>query len=174
VYLTTGGAEGTQDDGTATKYSLHMQPSTTCSKVCPLYTPWVYTFVGSTGDKTVAMKIATATTALKTNEVWMEIEYMGEPGATGTDRVANSPQSWMEYDDNCAIIADSTSRDLTAAGSNRTDTSEAWSSNNADWAAAVAHTLTASINIAEQGYIRCRVGLAKAQDTYVDPKITVA
>jgi hypothetical protein len=173
VYLTTGSAQGEQDDGTDTSYSLKMTPSTGCSLVTPLYTPWVYTLVGSTGDKTITMKAAdTESSALTTSELWMEVEYMGEPGATGTQRVANSPHSVTEVDDDAAIVSGTVFRDVIGSATDRTDTDEAWTG----ITETNTYTLTASVNCAEVGYIRCRVGLAvdTTNPVYVDPKIGVA
>jgi hypothetical protein len=172
VYLTTGGAQGEQDDGTDTSYSLIMTPSASCAKATPLYSPWVYALVGSTGAKTVALKVAhTEAAVLTTSEVWMEVEYMGEPGATGTTRVANSPHAQIEVDDDCNVMASSIVRDVVAAGSNRSDTAAAWTG----IASEKTHTLTATISCDEVGYIRCRVGLGKdtTNPVYVDPKISV-
>lgn len=173
IYLTTGSATGEQDDGTDTPYSLLMQPTASASKATPLYTPWIYTLVGSTGAKTITMKAADAGTdadELHNSELWLEVEYMGEPGATGTQRVANSPHSQIEVDDDCPTMASSIARDVTAAGTNRTDTDEAWSG----IVETNTYTLTASVTCDEVGYIRCRVGLAFDRDVYVDPKIGVA
>jgi hypothetical protein len=172
VYLTTGGAQGEQDDGTDTPYSLIMTPSASCTKATPLYSPWVYALVGSTGAKTVALKVAhTEAAVLTTSEVWMEVEYMGEPGATGATRVANSPHAQVEVDDDCNAMASSIVRDVIAAGSNRADTAVAWTG----IASEKTHTLTATISCDEVGYIRCRVGLGKdtTNPVYVDPKISV-
>lgn len=174
VYKATGGAQGEQDDGTDTSYSLKYTPSTICTKTAPLYGPWIYRFVDSTGDKTITLKVAhTETSALTTSQVWMEVEYMGEPGATGTQRLANSPQAVMEVDDNCNVVSGTIYRDVIAAGSARTDDAID------DWTGLTSekeHTLTASVNCAEVGYIRCRVGLGidTTNPVYVDPKIGLA
>lgn len=173
IYLTTGSATGEQDDGTDTPYSLLMQPSTSASKATPLYTPWIYVLVGSTGAKTITMKACDAGTdadELRNSELWLEVEYMGEPGATGTQRIANSPHSQIEVDDDCPTMASSIARDVTAAGTDRTDTDEAWTG----ITETNTYTLTASVTCDEVGYIRCRVGLAFDRDVYVDPKIGVA
>lgn len=173
IYLTTGSAQGTQDDGTATSYSLKMQPTSLVAKALPLYTPWIYKKVTSTGDKTITMKACDAGTdadELHTSELWLEVEYMGEPGVTGTQRVADSPMSILEVDDDCPVQSGTIYRDVTAAGADRTDTDEAWTG----ITETNTYTLTASVNLAEQGYIRCRVGLAFDRDVYVDPKIGVA
>jgi len=176
VYLTTGGAQGEQDDGTDTSYSLKMSPSAAVTQYFPLYTPWISVFVPSTGSKTVALKIATTrASALNKGEVWMEVEYMGEPGATGTTRVANSPHSQVEVDDDCPIVSGTIHRDPTATGTGRTDTSEAWTG----VTETETNTLTATVSCDSIGYIRCRVGLGlyaagATNPIYVDPKISVS
>lgn len=176
AYLTTGGAQGEQDDGTDTSYSLKMAPSGKVDQAFPLCTPWISTFVGSTGNKTITVKIAhTRVAAMSKGEVWMEVEYMGEPGATGTQRVDNSPMAQIEVDDDCPIQSGTIYRDLTTFGTGRTDTSVAWTG----VTETETNTLTASINCAEVGYIRCRVCLGTyvgdaTDPVYVDPKIGVA
>lgn len=174
VYLTSGGATGQQDDGTATAYSLKMTTTTgNVSKAFPLYTPWMVRNVSSTGDKTLTAKVAhTESAVLTTSEIWMEVEYMGEPGATGTQRLVNSPQSIVECDDDCNLMASSIVRDVSAAGSNRTDTAEAWTGITSE----KTHTLTASVNCAEVGYVRWRVGVGKhcTNPVYVNPALGVA
>lgn len=175
IYLTTGGAQGEQDDGTDTPYSLKMTPNTLASQAVPLYTPWIYKLVTSTGDKTITVKVADSETdadELHTSQLFLEVEYMGEPGATGTQRLANSPHSQVEVDDDCPVVSGTIYRDVLAAGADRTDTDEAWTG----ITETNTYTLTASVNIAEQGYIRCRVGLAidTTNPVYVDPKITAA
>lgn len=174
VYKATGGAQGEQDDGTDTSYSLQMDPSADVDVGCPLYTPWVYVLVGSTGSKTVAMKVAHTEAAVLTDaDVFMEVEYMGEPGLTGTQRVANSPMSVIEVDDDCPTVTGSLARDvLPASAANRTDDAVD------DWTGLTGekeHTLTASVTCDEVGYLRCRVGLTKdtTNPVYVDLKISV-
>lgn len=173
VYKATSGAQGEQDDGTDTSYSLQMDPSASVSTAFPLYTPWVYVLVGSTGSKTVAMKVAHTESAVLTNQdIFMEVEYMGEPGATGTQRVANSPMSFLEVDDSAPVISGTVFRDISATASNRTDDALD------DWTGLTGekeHTLTATVTCDEVGYIRCRVGLTKdtTNPVYVDPKISV-
>jgi hypothetical protein len=172
VYLTTGGGQGVQDDGTATSYSLMMTPSTLASVYTPLYTPWRAQLVSSTGSKTVAVKIAhTESAVLKDSQVWLEVEYMGEPGASGTTRLANSPHSQLEVDDDCDVMASSIVRDVTSAGTNRTDTAVAWTGITSE----KTHTLTATVSCDEVGYIRVRVGLGvdTTNPVYVDPMISV-
>lgn len=174
VYKATSGAQGEQDDGTDTSYSLEMNPSTLASPSNPLYTPWIYTLVGSTGDKTVTMHVGhTESAVLTQRDLFMEIEDMGEPGATGTQRVANAPHSQMEVDDGCPVETGTIYRNVISAGSNRTDDGiDDWTGLSSE----KEHTLTASINCAEVGYIRCRVGLTKdtTNPVYVDPKVNVA
>ena len=173
IYLTTGSASGEQSDGTDTPYSIKMTPFASCTKSTPMYSPWVYVLVGTTGDKTITMKVADSESAiLKTSQLWMEVQYMGEPGVAGTQRIADSPHAVIEVDDDCPIVTGTIDRDMIAAGTNRTDTAVAWTGiTETD-----TYTLTASVNCAEVGYIRCRVGLGvdTTNPVYVDPKVTVA
>ena len=174
VYKATGGAQGEQDDGTDTSYSLQMDPTADVDVGCPLYTPWIYTLVGSTGSKTVTMKAAHTESAVLTDQdIFMEVEYMGEPGLAGTQRVADSPMSLLEVDDDCPTVSGSLARDvLSASAANRTDDAlDDWTGISSE----KEHTLTATITCDEVGYIRCRVGLTKdtTNPVYVDPKISV-
>ena len=65
------------------------------------------------------------------------------------------------------------SRDVVASGSSLTNTSETWTGTGG-WSNTKTYTLSKTITVDEYGYIRARVGLAKDEDVYVDPKITVA
>lgn len=173
VYKATSGAQGEQDDGTDTSYSLQMDPSAECGPYVPLYTPWIYTLVGSTGAKTIALKVAHTESAVLTDvDIFMEVQYMGEPGLTGTQRIANSPMSIIEVDDDAPFVATTLARDVIATATNRTDDGLD------DWTGLTSekeHTLTASVTCDEVGYIACRVGLTKntTNAVYVDPKISV-
>ena len=175
VYLTTGGASGEQSDGTDTGYSLKITPYASCAKPTPIYTPWFYVLIPSTGDKTLTIKTADTETdadEIHTNAIWMEVEYMGEPGATGTQRVADSPHAVLEVDDDCEVETGTIYRNVLATGSDRTDTDVAWTG----VTETNTYTLTASINCAEIGYLRARVGLGMdtTNPVYIDPKINVA
>lgn len=173
VYLDTDdGAKGKQADGAETPYSLKITSSTKVTKGSPICTPWMSRFVGSTGDKTITLRVAhTESAVLTTSQIWMEVVYMGEPGASGTQRVASSPHAQLEVDDDCDVVSDTIYRDVTAAGSNRTDTGESWAGITGE----KTHTLTASVNCADIGYIRARVCLAvdTTNPVYINPKIGV-
>lgn len=165
VYLTTGGAQGKQDDGTATSYSFKLTPNANASFVTPLYTPWVYVYVGATGSKTFTMKCAdTESAVLKNNELILEVEYVG--GA----QVANSPQS--QHETTGPLVSGTIFSDATAAGSNLTDTGEAWTGITETGT----YTLSKTVTVDEYGYVRCRAGLGKGttNPVYVAPKIGVA
>jgi hypothetical protein len=166
VYLTSGGSQGTQDDGTATNYSLKMTPSAEAVVYSPLYTPWMTVKVAGTGSKTISVKVAhTESAVLKDTEIWMELAYMGGAGNT-----ANSPQAQLEVD--APIGASTIYRDVLAAGSNRADTGEGWTGIVSE----KSHTLAKTVTIDEQGYVMVRVALAKdtTNPVYVDGKIGVA
>lgn len=163
VYVTSSPAQGSQDYGTATSYSLKMTPSALALVYQPLYTPWIYVKVASTGSKTITMKAAdTESALLKNATLWLEVEYMG--GAAPT----NSPQSALEGTYPLFGVV----HDVTAAGSDLTDSAEAWTG----IAETGTYTLSKTVTLDEQGYIRCRVGLGidTTNPVYVDPKITVS
>lgn len=165
VYLTTGSATGEQDDGTNTQYSLKMNASTIAGITEPLYTPWFAQFVGSTGSKTISVKCAdTEAAVLKDTELWLEVAYHGG------SQLANSPQ--MQIEETSPLQTSTIYRDVTAAGSNLSDTGEAWTGITETGT----YTLSKSVTLDEQGYVLCRVALAKdtTNPVYVDPKITVA
>jgi hypothetical protein len=166
VYPTSSPAQMKDDDGTLTSYSLKMTPrdSATFLVEFPLYTPWFSTYVGSTGSKTFTVRVAdTESALLKDTELWLEVEYVG--GA----QTANSPQSQREG--TFPLVSGTISRDITAAGSALTDSAEAWDGITETGTYSLAKTVT----IDEQGYVRCRVALAKdtTNAVYVDPKISV-
>ena len=163
VYLTTGSAQGTQDDGTVTPYSLKMTPGALVSPSWPLYTPWIYQKIAATGSKTITMLAAdTEAAVLKDRELFLEVEYMG--GAAP----ANSPQSALEGTWPLVGVY----ADFTTAGSNLSDTNVAWTG----VAENSTYTLSKTVTLDEQGYVRCRVGVGKqtTNPVYVDGKIGVA
>jgi hypothetical protein len=105
---------------------------------------------------------------LKENQIFMQVEYYG-----GTRRVANAPHSQVTYDDAVHLVSEGYEVDPAVTGDDRTDDAVD------DWTGLTSekeHTLSATVTLDEQGYIRCRVGLAKdtTNPVYVDPKITVS
>lgn len=161
VYKTTGGAQGTDEGGTATSYSLKMVGNSTyATHLTPCYSPWIYRKIDSTGSKTLTIEIATTAAALKDTEAWAEFEYMGTSGV---------PQFSLGYDGDVPVTSTGTF-DVTDAGTNRTDlANDGWTGITTEYEYALAKTIT--INV--EGYVRARVGLAKNQTIYVDPKIAV-
>jgi uncharacterized protein YjbI with pentapeptide repeats len=167
VYLTSGGAMHKDSDGSSVPYSLKLTGATNtynCSTSNPLYTPWFHVPVFSTGSKTFSIKVAHEQAAvLKDNEVWMEVEYMG-----GTATV-NTPQTVREI--TAPLITGTVFQDYRAAGSNLTDTAEAWTG----LASEKTHTLSKTVTVDEQGYARVRVALAVNNiSVYVNPSVAVA
>lgn len=162
VYLTSGGAEGTQDDGTVTPFSLKMTPTALASAATPLYSPWIYKKISSTGSKTVSIEVAdTESAVLKDSTLWIEVQYVGGGG------LDNSPQSQLEGSFPLLGIV----HDVTAAGSNLTDTGVAWTG----VAETDTYTLSKTVTLDAQGYIRARVGLGiqTTSPVYVDQLLTV-
>jgi hypothetical protein len=167
VYLTTGGATHKDNDGSSVQYSLKMTGAANaynCSKSNPLYTPWFFVPVFSTGSKTLSIKVAhEQASVLKDNEIWMEVEYMG-----GTATI-NTPQTVREI--TAPLISGTVFQDYQSAGSNLTDTTEAWTG----LASEKTHTLNKTVTIDEQGYARVRVALAVNNiAVYVNPSVAVA
>lgn len=165
VYLTSNPSQGTQDDGTATSYSFYMNTTAAVGVHAALYTPWIYKKVTSTGSKTISMKVAdTEGALLKNTELWMEVQYVG--GA----QLADTPQSQHEL---TALLQGATIyQDYVTGGSNLTDTGEAWTAITETGT----YTLSKTVTIDEQGYVRCRVGLGKdtTNPVYVDGSVTIA
>lgn len=160
VYLTTGGASFTDTNGSLVPVSLQEVSSANASKVFPLKTPWFNVEVPSTGSKTFSVKIANTVAALKDTEVWLELEYMADSANPMTTNVIDAP-----------VVSGTNSLDILAAGTNRTDTAEAWTGITGE----ITHTLSKTVTVNQIGWARARVCLAKASTTiYVDPQVTVA
>ena len=168
VYLTTGGASTSNHAGDAVPYSLMMTPvATIVTKGSPLYTPWISVRNTLTGSKTISIKAADTEAAVLTDaELWLEVEYLG--GAA----TANSAQSQLETSAPVTADASSISRNFMDAGSNLTDTAEAWTGITETGT----YTLSKTVTIDEPGYLRVRVGLGKTTTgpVYVNPKIAIA
>lgn len=167
VYLTTGGSIATDTDGTEVKYSLKLETVGTtglATVISPLYTPWFNFPVFSTGSKTFSIKVGhTEAAVLKDNECWMEIEYMG-----GSAPI-NTPLTETEI--TAPLVSGTILQDFLAAGSNLTDTAEAWTG----IASEKTHTLSKTVTVDEQGYARARIALAKKSVTlYVNAAVAVA
>jgi hypothetical protein len=160
VYLTTGAATVKDQDGTATPLSLSLVSSSSASIWFPLKSPWFNVEITSTGSKTLSVKCANTTAALKDNESWIEVEYMGSTAHPGTTNDVDAP-----------VVSGTTSLNILSAGSTRTDTAEAWTGITGE----ITHTLSKTVTVNQQGWARARVCLAKASSTvYVDPQVTVA
>jgi len=160
VYLTNGGASFTDTNGALVPLSLQVISSANASKAFPLKTPWFNVEVPSTGSKTFSVKIANTVAALKDTEVWLELEYMADSANPMTTNVIDAP-----------VVSGTNSLDILAAGTNRTDTAEAWTGITGE----ITHTLSKTVTVNQIGWARARVCLAKASTTiYVDPQATVA
>lgn len=160
VYLTTGGASFTDTNGSLVSVSLQEVSSANASKAFPLKTPWFNVEVPSTGSKTFSVKIANTVAALKDTEVWLELEYMADSTNSMTTNVIDAP-----------VVSGTNSLDILAAGTNRTDTAEAWTGITGE----ITHTLSKTVTVNQIGWARARVCLAKASTTiYVDPKVRIS
>lgn len=161
VYLTTGGASFANTAGALVPLSLMLVSNATASKAFPLYTPWLNTEVTATGSKTFTVNVATLS-ALNTNDLWLEIEYMGTAGTPITSSANTFP-----------AIA-SGQLDILNAGSALTDSAagaDMWTGLTSE----LVYNLAKTVTIAKQGFARIRIGLAKPTSTlYVDPQVTVS
>ena len=160
VYQTSGGATFSDTDGTDVPQSLMMVSSGHVGLHYPLYSPWLNVLIDSAGSKTLSVNIAhELSVALKDNECWIEIEYMGDAANALTSAALSAP-----------TVSGTNSLDVLAAGSNLADTEEAWTGLTTE----ITHTLSKSVTINQQGFARVRVALAKPSTTvYIDPQATV-
>jgi len=160
VYLTTGGASFKDTNGSSIPLSLRVISSASVTNTTPLVTPWFNVEVTSIGNKTFSVKIANTVAALKDTEVWLELEYMADSANPMTTNVIDAP-----------VVSGTNSLNILAAGTNRTDTAEAWTGITGE----VTHTLSKTVTVNQIGWARARVCLAKASTTiYVDPKVRIS
>jgi hypothetical protein len=151
VIVRTGGAS----DGT-TPVSHRMVSLSNAQFVLPFSGPWMTAWNDSTSSITVTVEIVhDNVTALKDDEVWLEVEYPG---------TANYPES---------VFISDRKTDIMATGADQTASAASWTTtgltNPNTQKLAVTFTPT------NKGPIRARVMLAKASYTiYVDPLLTVA
>lgn len=167
IYLTTSPSQTKDQDGSLISYSMKLDSLSLASLRMPLYSPWVSVFVGSTGSKTISMKVAyDNATALKDTECFIEVEYYGS---------TSTPQSTTET--SAPVVSGTVSRNLCTAlfaGSTLSDTSAGWTGTSG-WTNKKTHTLSKTVTVNQQGYVRARIALAKATTTiYVDNTVTVA
>lgn len=161
VYQTSGGATFSDTDGTDDPQSLMMVSSAYAGQHYPLYSPWFNVLISTTGSKTLSVNVAHEFgVALKDNECWIEAEYMGDAANPLTSAAISAP-----------VVSGTDALDILAAGSNLTDTAEAWTGLTTE----ITHTLSKSVTVNQQGFARVRVVLSKPSATiYVDPQVTVA
>jgi hypothetical protein len=122
----------------------------------PLASPWITAWNNGTSAITVTVEIIhDSATALKDDEVWLEVEYPG---------TASYPES--------VFIADRKT-DIMATGADQTASAASW--NTSGLANPNTQKLAVTFTPTKVGPIRARVMLAKASYTiYVDPLLTVA
>jgi hypothetical protein len=171
IYKTSGGASQKETDGTTTQYSIALDTTDSVASpnlAIPLYTPWIYVMNTLTGSRAISVQAAADTTVtLKDTDLFLQVDYMGGAAA------ANTPQSQLEHGFPVTGLA----RNIVAAGSNLSDTGDGWTgitdTNEKNY------TLSKTVTIDEQGYLRVRVGYTKTTASaptivYVDPVVTVA
>lgn len=155
-----GGYNGTDKAGSNVPLSLMMTSYSPVKIELPAFTAWIPVKITSTGSKNFSIAIAhTLASVLKDNEVWLEVEIMDDAGDTYYAEYVTAP-----------VQSGTNIIDYTAAGSDLTDTAEAWTGITGE----KTHTLSKTITVNQIGYARVRVALAKASTTiYINPDITV-
>jgi hypothetical protein len=125
----------------------------------PLFSPWIYGVLASTGSKTFTLYVTQDGGAgdLTDADVWLEVEYMGTSSVStyglGTDR--------------CIIDGF-----FSGAAAQTDDTTSTWTGS---ITATYKQSLAVTATVNEEGLYRARVALAKASTTlYVDPLVTVS
>jgi hypothetical protein len=160
VYLTTGGATVADAGGTATAVSQMMVASANANQYWPLCTEYINVYIPSTGSKTFSIKLATTDGVLKDIEAWLEVEFMGDAAHCRTSVAITAP-----------AVGSTNTVNVLSAGSNLTDTAEAWTGITSEYT----HTLSKTVTVNQIGWARARVCLAKPSITiYVNPAVAVS
>ena len=157
----TGGAS---IEGTPVSWKMTTQGN--ACEAAPLYTPWIYGVLSSTGSKTFSIAAARDGSATPYTDavLWMEVEVLG---------TANSPLLTM-WDDWRGGTGAAPANILSAANNQTADGSSAWpnigATNN------LMTLAVAGVTVGEEGLFRARVAFAgaAADVVYVDPKVTVS
>lgn len=147
----TGGAS----DGT-TPLSWKVVTTANARRVQPLYTPWMFLWNDAIGSaKTVTVEILhDSATALKDNEVWLEVLELGSSAA---------PQATLVRD----------ASDVLAAGADQTSSAATWTTTG--MGNPNTQKLAVTFTPQMKGLFRARVAVGKASKTlYVDPLLVVA
>ena len=156
--LTVDTATYASDPATVAGTSLSWKIVTTASAIesSPFVTPWVSTWIDSTGSKTLSLELVyDSATNLTDREVWAEFEYLGN---------ASYPLGTVVSTRNANPFT-GTGTDLTAGSATWT---EAMANDNKD-------KITTTVTVNGKGLARARLFVAKASQTlYVDPQLRVA
>jgi hypothetical protein len=124
-------------------------------------TPWITGWINSTGSKTFTVEFNTNNVAIKDDEIWLEVEYLGTAASTQSS-VAN---------DRLSPISGTTITG-TASGANQASGSSTWTSPGIATDLVQKVSLTATVN--RVGPFRARVCVAKASATiWIDPLVTI-
>lgn len=131
-----------------------------CVEAEPMYAPWMYGVVNSTGSKTFDVYITNDTADFTDAEVWLEIEYFSEPTEAIWDLASNQR----------ATIT-------TTAVAQTDDTTSTWNGSGPSFTYKQKLSVTATVDVA--GLYRARVcvgvaSLASSRYFYVDPIVTVS
>lgn len=152
TWVRTGGAS----DGT-TAYSWRMTSNANTSEYFPLWSPETAQWNATVGSAiTVTVEILhDSATALKDDEVWLEVQYLGTSGAPLGSFVGDKRAS------------------LFATPANQASSSETWTTTG--MSNPNTQKLSVTFTPQEVGYLHARVALGKASYTLiVDPMLTVS
>jgi hypothetical protein len=143
--------------------ALLVTTSARCSEASPVYSPWIYGEVASTGSKTFTVYITNDTADFTDAEVWLEVEYLGTADEANTTLVSDH-------------------RTITTTAANQTDdTTSVWVglNNSGQGLADYMQSLSVTATVGETGQYRARVcvgvaSIAGSRYFYIDPKVTVS
>lgn len=156
--LTTNIATYANDGATVDGNLASWQIVTTagCDEDSPFYTPWVSTWIDSTGSKTLSLELVyDSASNLDDREVWAEFEYLGDASFTlGTIVSSRNTDPFT-----------GTGTDLTAGAATWTET---LTNDNKD-------KIATTVTVNQKGLARARLIVGKASQTlYLDPQLRVA
>jgi hypothetical protein len=148
VKRTNGATDGT------TAYSWRIVSTSTVGPIYPFDTFEGALWNSTTGSsKTLTAHIATDNVTLNSNEIWLEVEYLGSSGSPVTTLVSSGPATYL-----------STGSALTS------DSAEAWTTTGLT--TPIKQKMSVSFTPQMVGPVRWRVKVAKPSTTvYVCPKV---
>jgi hypothetical protein len=149
-------SSGASIEGSA-NFSWQVVTLAVCSESRPFMTEWMNGTVSSTGSKTFSVAVANNTETLHDDDIWLEVEYMGD---------ASTPKYTLGSDQRTNGSAN-TGASTTAQ---TTDGTSSWTGT-----LSTLQTLDVTVTVNQAGLYRARVCVGKPSLTvYIDPKVTVS